>query len=85
MGRIMIACPTTGQLVPTGLTLSREEFERAVLSGSVTRCPACGRIHAWTKRDASLEDESAAPRKNGRPDRRLRKRRGPGGRGGGRN
>lgn len=61
MGRIMIVCPATGQRVPTGLAMSRQEFEQAVLSGSVTRCPACGRIHAWTKRDATLEDDPPEP------------------------
>ncbi len=63
MGRIMITCPMTGRPVPTGLVMTREEFEAAVLSGSVARCPACGRIHPWSKRDASLEEAPRDPPK----------------------
>jgi hypothetical protein len=65
MGRILIVCPVTGRRVATGLAMTREEFERAVLSGNVARCPACGRIHAWTKRDALLEDEPDDPPSRG--------------------
>lgn len=61
MGRVFIVCPVTGQQVPTGLVMDPEEFDRAVLQDNVLRCPACGRIHTWSKQDAQLREEP--PRK----------------------
>jgi hypothetical protein len=39
MGIIMINCPATGRRVSTGTKMV---------------CPACGRMHDWTKADAWL-------------------------------
>jgi hypothetical protein len=52
MGIIMINCPATGRDVSTGIeTIGIEELP-AVTAKMV--CPACGRMHAWTKADAWL-------------------------------
>jgi hypothetical protein len=51
---ILIVCPETGKRVPTGIAMSDEEFARADLQPNVLRCPACGRVHQWTKAQADL-------------------------------
>jgi hypothetical protein len=52
MGIIMINCPATGRRVSTGIeTVDIEELP-AVTAKMV--CPACGRMHDWTKADAWL-------------------------------
>lgn len=53
---VTIVCPTTGRRVPTGIVMDRAEFERAVFEANVLRCPACGRIHTWSKQDAELRE-----------------------------
>ena len=54
MGTVVIRCPITGQQVPTGILMSRAEFDQAKLESSVLRCPQCGRIHTWCRKDAQL-------------------------------
>ncbi len=61
MGTVAIVCPNTGKLVSTGLLMSAAEFEQAVLAGNDLRCPACGRIHSWSKGDSRLVEEPPAP------------------------
>jgi endogenous inhibitor of DNA gyrase (YacG/DUF329 family) len=52
MGIIMINCPATGRDVSTGIeTIGIEELP-TVTAKMV--CPACGRIHHWTKAEAWL-------------------------------
>jgi hypothetical protein len=52
MGIIMISCPATGRDVSTGIeTIGIEELP-AVTAKMV--CPACARVHHWTKADAWL-------------------------------
>ena len=56
MPRILIQCPLTEQLVPTGLTtIGEKRFRRSLPRSSVTGCPACRRIHAWSREEAVLE------------------------------
>ncbi len=62
MAMILITCPVTGQSVSTGLLMSADEFERAALDDNVIRCPACGRIHKWSKPDARLEKQEDSPK-----------------------
>jgi hypothetical protein len=64
MPRIIIACPTSGEDVPTGhrtqdLDLSGMEGTRAF------RCPVCKAVHNWSAADAHVEaaqHEVAHPR-----------------------
>jgi hypothetical protein len=64
MPRIIIACPTSGEAVPTGhrtqdLDLSSMEGTRAF------RCPVCNSVHDWSAGDAHIEEgltEAAQPR-----------------------
>ncbi len=57
MGMVSIVCPNTGKVVPTGVIMTEAEFSRAILGGNDLRCPACGRIHSWSKADARLVSE----------------------------
>jgi hypothetical protein len=52
MGIIMINCPATGRDVSTGIETIEIEELPAVTAKMV--CPACGRIHHWTKAEAWL-------------------------------
>jgi hypothetical protein len=61
MGTVSIICPHTGQTVPTGIVMSSPEFELAVLGSNDLRCPACGRIHCWSKMDARLVEHPQKP------------------------
>lgn len=56
MPRILITCPHTNQLVPTGLQLPKELFETIAIRDTTTKCPSCGKVHVWSKKDAHLEE-----------------------------
>jgi hypothetical protein len=52
---VVIKCPTTGQIVPTGLAMDPDTFRNAILEGNgLGNCPACGGNHVWSKSDAFL-------------------------------
>jgi hypothetical protein len=52
MTEIVIRCPTTKKVVPTGL--STEKIKLDSLSGIDFKleCPACRRLHTWRRKDA---------------------------------
>jgi hypothetical protein len=52
MGIIMIHCPATGHGVSTGIEVWATD-QLPIVTAS-TLCPACGRVHHWTKNDAWL-------------------------------
>ena len=54
MGVLMIHCPLTGRDVSTGIEMLNVEQLPEVKATTV--CPACGRVHQWTKHDAWLAD-----------------------------
>jgi hypothetical protein len=61
MTAVMIRCPITEELVPTGLDISFEEYEaepepEPEPTRLLVDCPACGEDHEWAKGDA-LPDE----------------------------
>jgi hypothetical protein len=52
MPPVLIACPVTGDLVPTGETVaSLEELEDEYL---LIACSDCGRDHEWTPAEAVI-------------------------------
>jgi hypothetical protein len=56
MADIMISCPVFGKAVPTGLTteiivLNTLDFPLPM------HCPACRKIHRWTRSDAWIEKD----------------------------
>ena len=55
MGAIWIRCPTTGELVSTGMSLEPESFYRSVLTGNSVKCPHCGATHIWSKDEAIID------------------------------
>jgi hypothetical protein len=49
MLQIMIACRHTGQFVAAGIETDIDTFIALPEALSLTRCPACGGNHYWTK------------------------------------
>ena len=49
MLQIMIACTRNGRFVPTGIETDIDTFIALPEALSLTRCPACGGNHYWTK------------------------------------
>ena len=54
MGILMITCPSTGRAVSTGIETSDVKQLPTVIATTV--CPACGRVHEWTKDNAWLAE-----------------------------
>ena len=52
--RILIRCPSTAKLAPTGLTIEESRFETAQWKNPKVSCPYCQRVHIWTKKDVVL-------------------------------
>lgn len=52
MGMVMIKCPNTSKPIPTGIGMDKASFEASNMSGNSVKCPKCGNIHIWDKRDA---------------------------------
>jgi hypothetical protein len=50
MPPILIACPVSGNLIPTGSEANR--LGEASKPGVVLDCPDCGQDHEWDARDA---------------------------------
>jgi hypothetical protein len=75
---LMIACPNTGQAISTGIETDEYSLRQIADVPSRTRCPTCGLIHIWWKREAWLADPVEhpllqVPRKSG-PDKRVQPR-----------
>jgi hypothetical protein len=57
MANVVIKCPTTDKLVPTGIAMDAQSFQRAEMgTNTLGNCPACGGNHVWNKEDAQLEE-----------------------------
>jgi hypothetical protein len=66
MGAIMIRCPTTKQLIPVGIDTDRDSFQGLPdVQATPVHCPACGGLHAWSKKDAILEQTMRVRSKRG--------------------
>ena len=62
LNRIMIKCQKTGKLVYTGFAMDAQTFEMLPIEDQdPIKCPACGQMHRWKKRDAILERETSPP------------------------
>ena len=62
MGSVTILCPRTGQQVPTGIEMTRYEFDAMPITQATMHCWACGGEHSWSKRWATfVEDPRGAP------------------------
>ena len=55
MAHIMISCPIYEKAIPTGLTT--DEIILDTLDFTLTvQCPACRKIHKWTRADAWVDE-----------------------------
>lgn len=52
MPPVLITCPNTGDLIPTGAMADR--LEDLDPDNLVIACPECGRDHEWTPEDAVI-------------------------------
>ena len=59
MPEVLIKCPSTGKPIPTGIAMSKQLFESAMMQGNSVQCPHCQQMHTWDKGDAYLEEEKA--------------------------
>ena len=62
MLQIMIACTGDGQFVPTGIETDIDTFIALPEALSLTRCPACGGNHYWTKSQTWICNTGASSR-----------------------
>ena len=58
MSRIMMTCPQTAQIVPTGHRSTEIKLGEGTIVRSF-RCSVCAQIHSWTASDAHLEDATS--------------------------
>jgi hypothetical protein len=57
---LVIRCQTTGREVPTGVAISRADFEILSLHfGGRAPCHHCDEDHFWTKKDAWIAEVDA--------------------------
>ena len=52
--RILVRCPSTGRLTPTGKTVEESAWEETKLKSPRLSCPHCNQVHTWTKKDVVL-------------------------------
>jgi len=52
--RILVRCPSTGKLSPTGKVVKEALWDETKLKLPRLACPHCREIHAWTKKDVVL-------------------------------
>jgi endogenous inhibitor of DNA gyrase (YacG/DUF329 family) len=58
VNRIVIKCPTTGKMIYTGYSMDQETFTAIPIEQmDPIECPACRRMHRWSKKDALFERE----------------------------
>lgn len=57
MTELKVECSDCGEEVGTGMDMNKEQFEKALLKGSSTECPNCGREINWGKQDVVNRDE----------------------------
>jgi len=65
MGVVMIKCPASGRAVSTGIEVDSETFRALPDLSSQMNCPACKAHHAWSKSEAWLAGDEAAPPDHG--------------------
>jgi hypothetical protein len=52
--RVLVRCPATGKLSPTGQTINEALWAKAKFKPARSTCPHCGEKHSWKKADAVL-------------------------------
>ncbi|HEV2095483.1 MAG TPA: hypothetical protein VGQ82_03175 [Chthoniobacterales bacterium] len=52
--RILVRCPSTAKLTPTGQTVEEDAWTETKLKAHKMSCPHCEQVHDWTKKDVVL-------------------------------
>jgi D-lyxose ketol-isomerase len=52
--RILVRCPSTAKLTPTGQVVEEEAWAETKLKPRKVTCNHCNNVHAWTKKDVVL-------------------------------
>lgn len=52
--RILVRCPSTGKLLPTGKVVREALWDESKLKLPRLACPHCDKTHLWTKKDVVL-------------------------------
>jgi len=52
--RILVRCPSTRKLAPTGKTIEEALWKNTKLNRPRLTCPHCRQVHSWTKDDVVL-------------------------------
>jgi hypothetical protein len=55
MPALMVTCPTTARIVPTGIEIEAEDLRALPRVAAPVYCQACGEKHFWTRDDAMLD------------------------------
>ena len=64
MTRVLLSCPVTERLVPTGYEVEADSgFRRALPRSTVLECRSCGRTHSWYRQEAILEGRQRRQRR----------------------
>ena len=58
---LMVECPSTGQIISTGIT---DGIDRLPKVGTRTQCPLCGQEHFWTSRDVRFAESPSGKGKS---------------------
>jgi hypothetical protein len=58
---LMVECPSTGQIISTGITDGIDSLPKV---GTRTQCPLCGKEHFWTSREVRFAESPSAKRKS---------------------
>ena len=61
MGIVTVACPNTGEQVPTGIVTDTGTFATTDFEGHKFRCDACSEVHSWNKADATVQPDPVRP------------------------
>lgn len=52
--RLLVRCPTTAKLTPTGQTIDETAWAKVTKRSGRFTCPHCKRVHTWAKKDVLL-------------------------------
>jgi len=52
--RLLIRCPSTSKLVPTGESIEEPLWAGVAKKTGKLTCPHCKKVHAWVKKDVLL-------------------------------
>ena len=52
--RLLVRCPATAKLTPTGKTIDELKWADAKVKSQKVDCPHCDQVHIWNKKDVVL-------------------------------